>query len=382
MDHQFAKHECETRFAELYGRLAAVTASAPGRLEVLGNHTDYNLGLTLSCAIGQRCFASLSATETPEIRLASTAFGAKPERYCLTEPTAPKGHWANYVLGLVSELRSQGHEVPGFDLLIHSEVLGSSGLSSSSSMQIAVLSALTDSMGLSLDPIQLAKIAPQVESTVVGAQTGLLDPLSSLLGRADHLLSIDFQTLNIQQHTMPPGWCFVAVDSGIKHDLTQEYNDRRALCEQAAATMGGSSLRDVGCDQLRAYRSSVPDAAWRCARHIVNENERVLKAHAALQQGDTGELGQLMFASHASSRDDFLNSCAELDALVLYGKSDKRCAGARLSGGGFGGITIHLVRTQEADSYLSDLLGWYEANGRIKPWGAVCRISDGARLER
>lgn len=381
MGNDASKGRCQARFAEYFGKPAEITASAPGRLEVLGNHTDYNLGLTLSCAVGLRCYASLAGSATPEVTLASTAFDMQAETYPLANPVASKGHWANFALGLVATLQERGHEVPGFALLIDSQVPGSAGLSSSSALEMAVLSALVAHMQLGLEPIELAKIGQHAESVIVGAKTGLLDPLSSLLGKAEHLLEIDFETLAFQQHAMPEGWCFVAIDSGVKHDLTQEYNDRRALCEEAAAAMGLSSLRDADHDLLDQSRAAMPEASWRCARHIVSENMRVRQAQAALRQSDVQGLGRLMFESHASSRDDFLNSCAELDELVGYAQQDERCVGARLSGGGFGGITIHLVRQTDADSYLNDLTSWSQANGRPKPWGAVCRIDDGARLE-
>lgn len=376
-----AKARSEARFAELFGMAASCTASAPGRLEVLGNHTDYNLGLTLSCAVDLRCYASIAALDRPEVRLSSTAVQGEPEVYPLNRLSAPKGHWANYVLGLVAILRQRGHVLPGMAIHFNSQVPGSAGLSSSSALEMSSLTAMARLIGLDLPPIEMAKIGQRVESDVVGAQTGLLDQLTSLLGKRGHLLGIDFKTLKTQYVPMPAGWCFVAVDSGVKHDLTQAYNQRRASCEKAAAAMGVDSLRDVDPDRLAQFRSAMPDDVWRCARHVVSEIDRVRQAHAALQQGDIKTLGELMFQSHVSSRDDFRNSCAALDAVVEHALQDSRCVGARLSGGGFGGITIHLVREDDAQAYLADLLGVFKVGAQADRWSQVCRLDDGARVE-
>lgn len=369
---------CSTRFAEAFGGAPSVIASAPGRLEVLGNHTDYNLGLTLSCAVDLRCYASITPLDKPAVCLASTAFAHKPVVFELDRLAAPKGHWAGYVIGLVTALAEHGYAVPGFEMLIDSDVPASAGLSSSAALEMSALTALARLMRLDLSPIELAKIGQRVESDLIGAQTGLLDQLTSLLGKSGHLLGIDFKTLETQHFKMPAGWCFVAVDSVVKHDLTREYNQRRASCERAAVAMGVASLRDADSGRLARHRPAMTDDAWRCARHVIAENDRVRQAHSGLQQGDVETLGRLMFRSHASSRDDFRNSCEQLDALVAHAEQDTRCIGARLSGGGFGGITIHLVREEEAQAYLDDLLRVFKAGTEPRRWARVCRIADGA----
>lgn len=373
-----SKSSCVARFAERFGVRPAVVVSAPGRLEVLGNHTDYNVGRTLSCAVGFRCFAALSPVDRAEVRLASTAFDDGPIVYPLDSPDAGQGHWANYVLGLVAALKQRGHAVPGFELLVDSAVPGSAGMSSSAALEMAVLVGLVDLMGLALPAVELARIGQAAESQAVGAQTGLLDQLSVLLGRRDHLLEIDFKSLQATHHTLPEGWCFVAADSGVKHDLTQAYSDRRASCQAAAGAMGVASLREATLDQLEQHRGQMAGDAYLCAQHVLEENQRVEEAVAS---GDPRRLGALMFASHESSGVNFRNSCPELDELVAFAKADARCVGARLSGGGFGGITIHLVRTDDAQAYLQDLLMYVKRAGQEDRWGAVCQIDGGARLD-
>lgn len=381
MGQTAVKERCARLFNAQYGAGPAVVASAPGRLEVLGNHTDYNAGLALSCAVGFRCYAAMSVTDRPAIRLASTAMQGGAQEFPLENLSAKQGHWANYVLGLVDALQQRGHVVPGLDVLIDSAVPRSAGVSSSAALEMAVLVGLVDLMGLDLPAIELARIGQASESLAVGAQTGLLDQLSVLLGQRDHLLEIDFLSLATRTARLPEGWCFVAVDSGGKHDLTREYNQRRASCEQAAAAMGVATLREADTDLLASHRGVMSGDAWRCAQHVVAENERVRQAQAALRDGDVLSLGRAMFASHESSRSSFCNSCDALDVLVDYAQQDARCIGARLSGGGFGGITIHLVRETEAPGYLHDLLEWIKQATQQDRWATICQLDAGARLE-
>jgi len=370
------------RFETLYGCAPDVTASAPGRLEVLGNHTDYNAGLTLSCAVAMRCYAAVSAIDEPVARLASTAFDQGPEAFPLDPPAAPRGHWANYVLGLVSAMRQRGLSVPGFALLVDSDVPRSAGVSSSAALEMAVLTALVDLMGVQLPAVELARIGQAAESGAVGAQTGLLDQLTSLLGQRDHLLRIDFRDLAHSEIALQTGYCFVAIDSGVKHDLTKQYNDLRVACEQAASAMGVETLRSATVQQLAASQPLMNEHAWACARHVISENARVQQAVEAVERGDMKTLGALMSASHESSRDDLRNSCYELDQIVELARKDTRCLGARLSGGGFGGITIHLVRRDDALGYKSDMLDRLSSAGQPGRWAEVCEIDDGVAVHR
>ena len=370
------------QFKDRYGVGPEVLASAPGRLEVLGNHTDYNNGLTLSCAIGLRCYAAVAPTEGEHVHLASTLFDDPPQAYPLDAPKADKGHWSNYILGLVQALRDRGVSVPGFTLLVHSEVPRAAGVSSSAALEMAALKALDALLSLNLSAIELAAIGQSAESSAVGAQTGLLDQLSSLLGQRDHLLQIDFDSLQTKSIVIPPGWCFVAVDSGVKHDLTKEYNDRRASCEAAAQAMGIASLRGADQALLETHYPEMPEEAALCAQHIIGENDRVREASEQLGVGDMEHAGTLMFASHQSSQDNFRNSCPELDEMIAFAQNDTRCVGARLSGGGFGGISIHLVRQSDSESYRRDIIKHLESLGRGKRWSAICATDDGAQVHR
>lgn len=372
-----------TEFIASFGQPPAVVASAPGRLEVLGNHTDYNAGLTLSCAVGFRCSAAIGPLQEPVVQLASTAFDNPPQRFSIQSPLnyAPRSHWANYILGLVGALQARGHSVPGFALLIDSQVPRSAGVSSSAALEMSVLAGLSELMQLDLPPIEMARIGQWAESRAVGAQTGLLDQLTSLCGRRDCLLHTDFRSLDYKTVPLPAGWVFVAIDSGVKHDLTQDYNERRTSCEAAATVMGVSTLRDASAGLLAEQRGNMTDNAYRCATHILGENRRVCEAIDALAEKDMQRFGRLMFASHDSSRDQFRNSCTQLDVLVDFARQDTRCLGARLSGGGFGGVSIHLVRHADADDYRNELSERLQLDNGADRWSAVCQIDDGADIK-
>ena len=305
MKQQDAMLATTSQFKDQYGVEPEVLASAPGRLEVLGNHTDYTRGLTLSCAVGLRCYAAIVPINGEHLHLASTMFDGLPQAYSVDATTAAKGHWTNYILGLVRAMKDRGFSVPGFALLVHSEVPRSAGVSSSAALEMAVVKALDALLSLKLPPLEPAVIGQSAESSAVGAQTGLLDQLSSLLGQRDHLLQIDFDSLQTKSIVIPSGWCFVAVDSGVKHDLTKEYNDRRSSCEAAAQAMGIPTLRQADQALLDTHRSVMTEEASLCAQHIIGENERVRETAESLGAGDMEEAGALMFTSHQSSQNNF-----------------------------------------------------------------------------
>lgn len=363
----------------MFGITPGVIASAPGRLEVLGNHTDYNAGLTLSCAVDFRCYVAIAKLDEPIAKLASTAFDRQPESFSIEKPYAPEGHWARYVLGLVDALKRRGHVVPGFAILVDSQVPQSAGVSSSAALEMAALTGLVSLMEIELSAEEMARIGQESESRAVGAQTGLLDQLTSLLGQRDQLLQIDFQSLQTESIPAPSGYCFVAVDSGVKHDLTKEYNARRASCEAAALAMGVDSLRVLTVEMLNSNRTAMTQVDFNCALHVVGENQRVRQTVELLASNDMAGFGQLLLMSHESSRSNFNNSCPELDALVSYAQNDDRCLGARLSGGGFGGISIHLVSIQNAEAYRSDIVNAMEQPKTASPWSAACEIGDRAK---
>jgi len=372
-------------FESTFGRAPAVVSRAPGRLEILGNHTDYNEGFVISAAIDRSTFVAASPLPTGPCRLASRdqAGEATFELAALAEKTS--GHWSNYVKGVIVAMQARGVQPQPFAMMIAGDVPLGAGMSSSAALEIAAAYALAKLWGASFDAAEYARIGQEAENRYVGANTGLLDQFTSINGRENELVLTDFRSLAVERVTCPSEAVFVVADSGVKHDLTLEYNERRQRCEEAAAYFaerlpGVTHLRDVTMAQLEAARADLHHLTWRRACHVIGECERVQQGRAALAAGDLATFGRLLSESHQSSRDNFENSCPELDILVAIGSSLPGGLGARLSGGGFGGISIHLVHRAEADTYRQRLATAYELRVGREPMTMICAIGEGAEL--
>src|SRR5689334_15748651 len=327
-------------FVETFGRPPAVTADAPGRVNVIGEHTDYNGGFVLPAAIPQRTRAALALRDDATVRAASAEVeGGRPAEYRLGEERPGRG-WLDYVQGVTDRLRAGGHPVAGFDLAVTSDVPVGSGLSSSAALEVSVLRALRAALGLALDDVALALLAQRVETEFVGARVGVMDQMAASLAEGHALLFLDTRSLAWRRVPLPPSIELVVVDSGVAHShATGEYNRRRAECEEAARRLGVALLRDVGPEELGRV-ANLPDVLARRARHVVTENARVLEAVGALEADDAERLGALLVRSHASLRDDYEVSSPELDLLVDLATADPDVWGARLTGGGFGGSIV------------------------------------------
>jgi galactokinase len=375
-------------FIEAYGAEATVLSSAPGRLEILGNHTDYNEGLTLSAAVEQTTEFALCPIEGRICTMRDFRDGSIIE-FNLDEIDKPTPRdWTNYVKGVIVELRKRGIEVPAFQGAILSTVPLSAGMSSSAALEVAASFAFAEAFNIDLPKPEWAKIGQAVENSYLGVNTGLLDQFSSIYGKANSLIFSDFRTNEVIKNvSLPEGYLIVVANSMHKHDLvSSDYNVRRESCENVAAVMGKNNsgikaLRDVSMEQLEAAKSSLDIHDYRRALHVVGENERVIKGIELLEAGEVDAFGQLLFASHKSSRDNFENSCPELDFLVEQAKSIPGCLGARLSGGGFGGISIHLVKVEEADTYCERIAAAFKLQTGIETEIIQCAIGDGATVK-
>jgi galactokinase len=328
---------------------------APGRAELLGNHTDYNGGLVLALAL--RLGVTARGEARPDARLAirSTTLGRAYQGDLGSLAPSRDEPWANYVLGVVHEFRRRGASGPGFELEIDSTVPVGAGLSSSAALECATARFLQELWGTSFGDLELALIAQAAEHGWAGVSCGLLDQLSSLFGEPGAAVLIDCRSLEVERLPLPSSVAFVAARSGVAHALVAgEYNARRATCEAAARALGVATLRDVDTAALLAS-GSLSTLELRRALHVVGETERVARAGELLRRGDVEGLGPLMFDSHGSSRINFENSCAELDLLVEAAATAPGCLGARLSGGGFGGSTINLVRSDSLDAFREHL---------------------------
>jgi galactokinase len=351
-----------------------IVTYAPGRAELLGNHTDYNEGYVLALAVDRGTTLTGRRRDDRMIHLRSRELG-QSETVSLDHLAAEKvAGWSRYTLGVVDQFRRNEIPLEGFEAEITSNLPLGAGLSSSAALENATVLFLLQAFGGKLDPIQVAKFSQMAEHDFVGVRCGLLDQISSLMSRADHATFIDCRTYQVD-HTPLSGHVDVIIaNSGVKHALVEgEYNTRRADCEAAAQALGVKALRDVTRAQLEQQKDRLADRIYRRALHIVGENERVLAGMEALREGNLGVFGKLMFESHESSRVNFENSCPELDDLVAAARATPGVYGARLSGGGFGGATINLVERGREEEVVRALA---KALPQVKC--LVTQASDGA----
>ncbi len=351
-------------FPELFGLDAGVAAFAPGRVELLGNHTDYNQGLTLSYAV-DRGTTFVAAPVNDGSRVLWRANPLEDAELTLDGPLGDEPGWVRYGTGVLRELDGLGIRVPPFVGIFDGDLPLSSGMSSSASLSMCLALGMLELAGETLPALEVARLGQRVEHEYMHAPTGLLDQLSSLLGRAGHAVQLDFRSLEHAHVPLPSGLAFLAFNTHVAHDLSDEYAHRRASCERAVATLRRqgqpvASLRDATPAMLDASRGPLGSLQYRRAHHVVHENRRVSEAVEAMGAGDAAALGALMHASHDSSRERFENSCRELDVLVDLGRDLPGHVGARLSGGGFGGITIHAVEQAHGAAYAAQLCDDFE----------------------
>lgn len=376
------------KYADFYGREATSAAQAPGRLEILGNHTDYNEGFVLSCAVTQNTKVALAPNNSRICKVKDFRDGAEM-KFSLDEMDAPPSRdGSRYIKGMIKELISRGVDnIGGFDCALESTIPLSAGMSSSAALEVAAGYAIGKEFGIDLEKVEWARAGQGVENNYMGLKTGLLDQFSSIFGKKDSMIVSDFRTDEVVKVVaLPPGYSIVVINSMVKHNLVDsEYNSRRADCENAASVMqklypGVKTLRDVSLDQLDKARPHLDRSAYLRALHVVGECTRVKLAVAALAKNDVAEFGRLLFDSHDSSRMNFANSSPELDYLVELAHSVPGCIGARLSGGGFGGITIHLVKEVDAKEYSRRISEGFKLRSGILPQTIICNIGDGASL--
>jgi len=334
-------------FADLYGRPPAVTASAPGRVNLIGEHTDYNDGFVLPAALPLRTMVELARREDATVRAWSAEFPDQQPHGFSLDRIIPVHDWTDYVRGMVWALLGEGLS-NGFDARVSSQVPVGSGLSSSAALLVAVGRAVRTAFELPIDDLQLARLARKAETEFVGAPVGIMDQMVCSLGDESSALFIDTRTLAYERIALPGDATLLVIDSGVRHShVSGEYRTRRNECAKAAAALGVSSLRDLSEADLPAI-DALPEPLNRRARHVVTENARVLATVAALRTHDLVQVGGLFLASHASMRDDFDVSTPAVDALVEAARSVHSVYGARLTGGGFGGSIVALAEPSSA----------------------------------
>ncbi len=325
--------------------MCSTRAAAHGRVNLIGEHTDYNGGFVLPTLIPQRTVAQLTPRGQRMVEVVSDQ-ALEPGRYTLGAET-PRGSWLDYVQGLTWALREAGFTFGGFRLNITSDVPLGAGLSSSAALEVAVLRAIRAAFAVDLDDTRLALLGQRAENEFVGARCGIMDQLAASLAEAGVALFLDTRSLEFRRLPLPRSADLVVINSGVSHALAGgDYNTRRAECERAAHALGVPQLRDLTLADLPRLES-LPDPLGRRVRHVVRENQRVLDAVDAIEASDVAALGQLFDASHASMRDDFEVSTPEVDLLVELAQAEASVFGARMTGGGFGGAVVVLTRAGE-----------------------------------
>lgn len=364
--------------------------SAPGRVNLIGEHTDYNDGFVLPMAIERRTFVAAAANGSSRVRVRSLTLGELGE-FDLSGPvSAPAHSWLSYVEGTARVLAERGANVVGADLVIDSDVPAGAGLSASAALELSVGLALVTLGGESSpDRVQLALAGQAAEHRYVGTLCGIMDQYIAALGRPESALLIDCRSLETRAVPLRLGSARVLIcDTRVKHQLSSSgYNDRRresasALARLAEAVPGATALRDIGVAELeRLAPALLDDIERRRARHVVTENARTLAAAEALERGELGEMGRLMYASHVSLRDDYEVSCAELDVAVEAAMAEAGVYGARMTGGGFGGCTVSLVEAEAVPRVTGAVKAAFAARNFQPPELFASTARDGARLE-
>ena len=368
------------KFLQLFGTDCALYTS-PGRINLIGEHTDYNGGFVFPGAVDKAIVAAIHPNGTERIRL----WAIDMEEGCefgLEEGYKPTKGWACYVFGVVREIAKRGGKVGGFDAVFGGDVPLGAGMSSSAALESTFAYALNDLFGLGIESFELALIGQATEHNYCGVNCGIMDQFASVHGKAGYLMRLDCRSLEYEYFPFDPtkeGYRLLLINSKVKHELVgSPYNDRRKSCERVAAALGRDFLRGVTMEELDGLKDSISDEDYRRARYVVGEEQRVLDVCAALEEGNLELVGQRMYQTHWGMSKDYEVSCPELDYLVEIAEH-VGVSGARIMGGGFGGCTINLVREELYGEFIDKATSLFEERYGHKPEVIPVVISDGAR---
>ena len=372
----------EEAFARRFGAPPTFVARAPGRVNLIGEHTDYNDGFVLPMAIDRATWIALTPRDDRRVRLQSVLFDEEVEIDLDALAHGGPG-WAEYVKGMAWVLREDGEELRGWDGVVTGDVPLGAGLSSSASLELCAARAFAAAADLDWDAKPMAVRAQRAENEWVGLKCGIMDQLVSAAAEEGSALLVDCRSLETTAVPLPADVAVVVLDTSTRRGLVDSaYNERRAQCEAAARALDLPALRDVALGRLVAGAVRLDGTTLRRARHVVTENERTLHAVDALRKGRIETLGHLLDQSHESLRDDFEVSSPALDAMVACARKDPACYGARMTGAGFGGCAVALVRAGKAEPFLTRVLADYQDATGLAPKGYVCRPSAGASVAR
>lgn len=346
---------------------------APGRVNLIGEHTDYNDGFVLPAAIDFYCWVAAAPRADRKLVVHSENFNETGEANLDSISPTGKSHWSNYPLGVAWALQSAGKRLIGADLFISGDVPLGAGLSSSAAIEVAVGFALLHHGSLAINLTELARLCQKAENEFVGARCGIMDQFVACHGRASHALLLDCRSLDYKRVKLPPGFQLVICNTMVKHELASgEYNRRRAECEEGVRNLrkglpGIRALRDVTLVQLEKHCALLNPIVYSRCRHVVTENDRTLEAVRVLHAEDLQAFGRLMRESHRSLRDNYEVSCKELDLMVEIASAQPGVIGSRMTGGGFGGCTINLVESSGVDAFKQTVAAKYLAQTGLKP---------------
>ena len=357
---------------------------APGRVNLIGEHTDYNDGFVMPAAIDFSTWVTISPLDKHRLSIFSENFGEHVEFDLDESSPAPRKHWSDYVVGVAVVLERAGYRLRGAKLRIRGEVPLGSGLSSSAAIEVATACALAANSDLTIPRTELAKLCRRAENEFVGARVGIMDQFVSCYGQAKRALLLDCRSLEFELLPLSENASLVVCNTMVKHELASgAYNERRAQCEAgvkhlAAVLPNVNALRDVTLEQLKQYGRDLPGVIYRRCLHVISENARVLAAGEALKQSDLDGFGQLMNESHRSLREDYEVSCPELDLMVELARNLSGVYGARMTGGGFGGYTVNLVAVEHVERFKREVTEGYEKAMKLLPEIYVCDVANGA----
>lgn len=377
-----AKEQVVTAFEEQFGSRPRFIVRGPGRVNLIGEHTDYNDGFVMPMAIDRAVWLALRPRTDSLVMLTSLDMG-ETASFSLDDIQHNQSTWIEYVKGVAWALQAQGYNLSGWEGVMAGDVPIGAGLSSSAAVEMAAARAFLAVREQPWEPAAMARVGQQAENQWMGVNSGIMDQMISAAGQAGHALLIDCRSLETEAVPLPPQTVVVILDTSTRRGLVDSaYNERRAQCDAAAAYFHVSALRDVDMAQFRAQADGLDEVTRRRAQHIISENERVLEAQKAMRAGDAVRLGQLMNESHTSLRDDFEVSSPALNTIVDIAQGQPGCFGARMTGAGFGGCAVALVREDAAAIFVATVAEVYQQATNLTPNLYICQATAGAELFR
>lgn len=369
-----------TTFKEEFGEEPQIIVRAPGRVNLIGEHTDYNDGFVMPMALNRALWIALRPTNTPSVKIISLDFDT-PIEFLLNDYAKGKSSPAEYVKGVAWALQEADYDLTGWEGVMKGDVPIGAGLSSSAALELAVARAFNAVSGFDWHPATMARLAQKCENEWVGVNTGIMDQMISASGKDGHALLIDCRSLETEAIPIPQGTAVVVLDTGTRRELvTSAYNERRQQCETAAKHFNVSALRDATIGQFESDKDGLGTVVMRRAKHVITENDRVMQAKTAMIQGNADELGQLLIASHISLRDDFEVSGDALNAIVDIANEHDACYGARMTGGGFAGCAVALVDEARVEQFVDFVTQNYTKRTPHTPAIYVSYATNGAEI--